>query len=1034
MRRLFSLLTSIALVAVGFVAQPWPTQPAQAAPPGSAFDPGLIISDSVFFDFGTLDQAQIQAVLDSKVSDCRAADPAVDCLKTYLSDIPETAATAEGDVGPCKAITAKTGATAAEIIYTIANACGINPKVLIVTLQKEQGLVTSTKPTEYMYRAAMGFGCPDSDPGICGKVYTGLFNQLYRAAKQFRWYGNPAGSFTYWKPGRTVAMRYNPKSSCGTKTFELKSQATANLYYYTPYTPNDAALNNLYGTGDTCSAYGNRNFWRFYHDWFGSPIGGGYLLKAAGTETYLIVDKVKYRVSDTRLLASLRPLGPLGEVSQAYLDSFQNAGDIYQLVKSVTSGAYFLVVDGLKYSFTDCSLAQQYGLSCDLATPLTDSQLMTFVDGGTLSRLVTTSDGTKYWIENGTKRVVVDDLALASVGAQDLSASPMVIEQVTSLTAGNALASELALFAITGTNDVALASGGKTYRFVASLDSAINLSQWFTKSKTSIELQAIAPTIAGDTIRGFVSGPDGKTYVLTAGGKVAVTDPENWTDQIVALPSAVLNAIPDVQGALATPAVVTSAGNRYSYFVEGAERRIATSTAMTTRFLDLIDQPKTIQLPQAAINQVSSVGTGFAPGSIIKANGTTTLYLVDDLTRKVQLASTAQATNVSDSKVFSFDKSDVNKLETRTGFSSIKVQCDGHTYLIDRGTLYPISPEAVQEFPGEPYPLATSTCASMKVSDRVVGQFLRDAKGVLYFVEGGKRSKISSWAHFATLRGDGPGYIQATNYFAAKIPISGKAPATVQLASLEGTPTPVFDEFTFIGAVPEVVAPKPAVTPTPTPTPTPTVTPSPSPTATAAAEQTYKVVSGDTLNAIAAKFGVSATLLQTYNNITDPRLLRIGQVLKIPGTASTATATPTQTPTPTPTPTPTVTAEPQPEVAAEVEYRVQSGDTLWSIASKFGLSMARLQEYNSISNAAYIRVGQLLKIPTSTSEVVAEAASTPTASATPEPVVKTYTIKSGDTLWGIARKLGVSSTALAELNNINNANYIRVGQVLKVPN
>ncbi|MFZ1523014.1 MAG: hypothetical protein WAS94_03260, partial [Candidatus Saccharimonadales bacterium] len=38
----------------------------------------------------------------------------------------------------------------------------------------------------------------------------------------------------------------------------------------TPYRPNQAALNNLYGTGDGCSAYGNRNFWRFYTDWFGS--------------------------------------------------------------------------------------------------------------------------------------------------------------------------------------------------------------------------------------------------------------------------------------------------------------------------------------------------------------------------------------------------------------------------------------------------------------------------------------------------------------------------------------------------------------------------------------------------------------------------------------------------------------------------------------------------------------------------------------------------------------------------------------------
>ena len=101
--------------------------------------------------------------------------------------------------------------------------------------------------------------------------------------------------------------------------FELKSQATANLYYYTPYTPNDAALKNLYGSGDSCSAYGNRNFWRFFHDWFGSPIGGSYLLKSSTSETYLIVDNLRYRVSDTRLLAAVRPLGPQGEISQAYL-------------------------------------------------------------------------------------------------------------------------------------------------------------------------------------------------------------------------------------------------------------------------------------------------------------------------------------------------------------------------------------------------------------------------------------------------------------------------------------------------------------------------------------------------------------------------------------------------------------------------------------------------------------------------------------------------------------------------------------------
>jgi dTDP-4-amino-4,6-dideoxygalactose transaminase len=161
-------------------------------------------------------------------------------------------------------------------------------------------------------------------------------------------------------------MRYHPKASCGTKSFLLQNQATANLYYYTPYTPNDAALNNLYGTGDSCSAYGNRNFWRFYHDWFGSPIGGGYLLKAEGTETFLIVDDKKYLVSDARLLAALRPLGPLGEISQAYLDSFTTVGNAGQIVKNISTEEIFLLVDGLRYRVSDCSVAQAYGQSCDL--------------------------------------------------------------------------------------------------------------------------------------------------------------------------------------------------------------------------------------------------------------------------------------------------------------------------------------------------------------------------------------------------------------------------------------------------------------------------------------------------------------------------------------------------------------------------------------------------------------------------------------------------------------------------------------------
>jgi LysM repeat protein len=1021
-KRAIAVLTSAVMALVGLVSL---SQPAQAAPPGSAFDPGLIISDSVFFDFGSMTLDQIQAFLDSRVENCRAEDPAIDCLKNIRVDIPETPATEPTEIGPCSAIPAKPQASAAEIIYLVANACGINPKVIITTLQKEQGLVTSTKPTDYMYRAAMGFGCPDSDPAICGKVYVGLFNQIYRAAKQLRWYGNPEGSFTYWKPGRTVSMRYNPKSSCGTKTFQLQNQATANLYYYTPYTPNDAALNNLYGTGDSCSAYGNRNFWRFYHDWFGSPIGGGYLLKSASSQTYLIVDNLKYLVTDPRLLASLAPLGPLGEISQPYLDSFQESGAMGQLAVDASSGVRYLLVDSKKYQVADCQVAAQFGAVCDLAISLTSLQLAQFEDGGVLSRLIEQPDGTRYWVENSQTRVVVDELALNTVGAQNSSTVSMTIEQVVSLTPGNALASELVMFGLAGTSDQLIASGGKTYRFVASLISATDLGRWFVRPGVTMELQSVASTMHPDTVRGFIADPAGNTYVITSDGKLRIGDPENWTDQVVTLPQSLVDAFPSVEGELVAPAVISSEGNKLAYFVDGAERRISTTADMTTRFLNLIDQPKTVLMPQSAINTVTNVGLAMAPGSIVKEPGSSTLYLVDGLTSKIKLAGSSQAKSVTDSKTFTFTKAELAKLETRTGFTSFKVQCNDDTYLLDGGVLYPISAPAAEHFPGTPYSLDNSTCSALNLSDRAVGQFIRDNRGLLYLIEDGERFRISSWAHFADLRGDGPGYVQASSYFTSKIPYGGRAPATVELASTDGVPSGNFGEVSFGGTIPEPTTQEPS-TPEPTPAPAPAPAPEPEPEPEPAGPKEYRVEPGDTLNKIAASFGVSVASIQELNSITNPNLIRVGQRILIPA----ANAKPTPQPEPEPEPAPEPEPEPEPEPAGPevVEYRVQSGDTMLRIGYKFGVSPSVIQEFNGISNPNYIRVGQLLKIPMTTA---ATTVSEPEPEPEPEPV--TYRVQSGDTLWGIARKFSVRSSELAELNGINNANYIRVGQLLQIP-
>jgi len=84
---------------------------------------------------------------------------------------------------------------------------------------------------------------------------------------------NPGGG--YKVPFTTNFILYNPSVSCGGGNIYIASKATAALYTYTPYQPNNVSLANVSSTNSggtaTCGAYGNRNFWWWFNVWFGSP-------------------------------------------------------------------------------------------------------------------------------------------------------------------------------------------------------------------------------------------------------------------------------------------------------------------------------------------------------------------------------------------------------------------------------------------------------------------------------------------------------------------------------------------------------------------------------------------------------------------------------------------------------------------------------------------------------------------------------------------------------------------------------------------
>ena len=155
------------------------------------------------------------------------------------------------------------------------------------------------------------------------------------------------------------------------------------------------------------------------------------------------------------------------------------------------------------------------------------------------------------------------------------------------------------------------------------------------------------------------------------------------------------------------------------------------------------------------------------------------------------------------------------------------------------------------------------------------------------------------------------------------------------------------------------------------------------PSATVTAD-TYTVQKGDSLYSIAQKLGTTIDELKKLNNLTS-NLLSIGQVLKIPNNNNE-------------------------EIDDKITYVVKSGDSLYSIAKKYDVSVDAIKKENNLTSNL-LSIGQILKIPTTVQNET------------------TYIVKSGDNLYSIARKFNTTVDKLKKLNNLI-SNNLSIGQIL----
>lgn len=157
---------------------------------------------------------------------------------------------------------------------------------------------------------------------------------------------------------------------------------------------------------------------------------------------------------------------------------------------------------------------------------------------------------------------------------------------------------------------------------------------------------------------------------------------------------------------------------------------------------------------------------------------------------------------------------------------------------------------------------------------------------------------------------------------------------------------------------------------------------------TSPTDEYYTVEKGDSLWSIANKFNTTVANLKSLNNLSS-NLLQIGQKLKISATSLNPT---------------------------NEYYTVKKGDTLYSIASKNNLNVQELKDLNNLTSNN-LSIGQSLLIKKNPKE---------------NTNVTTYTVKSGDTLYSIAKKYNTTVNAITTLNNLS-SNSLSIGQTLKIP-
>lgn len=338
-----------------------------------SFDANNIISDSDFFNADDMPLADIQSFLEKKGSS----------LARY------TAVDIDGQ-----------GKRASAIISRAAHEYGINPKILLVLLQKEQSLIENPSPTQYNYDWATGFARCDSCLATDARViaYRGFTLQVDRAAWRKVYYTTHPEQFNF---------RMGTPAIIDGQNVIPENKATAALYNYTPH------------------IHGNFNFWKLWVRYFGKFYPDGTVVQEENhVEIWLIQNGRRRLFTSMSAFLSRYSLSQIVSIGSNDLATYPEDTPIrfaqYSLLQS-PKGAVFLYADDLKYGIPSRAIFRKIGFNPEEVIPVADVDLSVIPTGGLITEPTmnpvgdlyqNAKTGGIYYVQRGIKHPILEKIVL----------------------------------------------------------------------------------------------------------------------------------------------------------------------------------------------------------------------------------------------------------------------------------------------------------------------------------------------------------------------------------------------------------------------------------------------------------------------------------------------------------------------------------------------------------------------------------------------------------------------------------------------